>query len=467
MSQLIRGFGFGVRLFVGTCLVVSIACGGDDDDMNTPDAGDNDASEPMPDTSTPRRDTGMRPADATMMDTNQECGEDCEIAELVVGALHVCARRNNGEVLCWGGNRVGQLGDNRMRHSSCSDSGDGNDEHDCTETPTTVLDVEADWIRSAGAVNTCAGVGGALFCWGREVIPAVGSDQREEIFLATQVDAFDDVMDAATSSSFQCVVTSTGTVECRGDNDSGQLGNGMFMESFDAVDVSGLTGVQELVTATGGQHACVLTSTGVQCWGSDQNGQLGDGESTLEECGRELQEYDCTSTPVTPIGLDAGVESLALGAQHTCVVMSDGTIQCWGANSSGQLGLGNSGIGPAMPTVVPGLSDVVEVAAGRGHTCVRLGDGSVKCFGQNDEGQLGDGAEVDSHERCDTGTEFDCSTTPVDVVLPGAATMIAAGGFTSCAIVDGDVYCWGYNDQRQLGQADRVRRSTPVLVEGL
>jgi hypothetical protein len=171
--------------------------------------------------------------------------------------------------------------------------------------------------------------------------------------------------------------------------------------------------------------------------------------------------------PLGSKGVERGqtATSLAVGGMHACLGLLDGTLRCFGSNASGQLGSGAqadapdgstaSDAPPSAPRVVPGLADVRDVAAGGAHTCARLGDGTVRCFGANDFGQLGDGSTA---------------ARPRPVILPGlrGATALSAGGAHTCALGgDRAVWCWGRNDDGQLGDGSTTSRASPVRVASL
>jgi alpha-tubulin suppressor-like RCC1 family protein len=163
-----------------------------------------------------------------------------------------------------------------------------------------------------------------------------------------------------------------------------------------------------------------------------------------------------TDAPLDPAVLVPGISgavALTSGPQHLCALLAGGSVKCWGENTHGQLGDG-SNLSSAQPVQVAGLSSATAVAAGYNHTCALVG-GSAKCWGGNIGGQLG------------TGT-ITPSAVPVDVVGLTGAAVLTAGGFHSCAIVTGgEVSCWGYNGQGQLGDGTTTFAPTPTMVVGL
>ncbi len=450
---------------------LGVACG--DDDGTNPDAGDDatvDAPvDAGPDTSMP--DTGP---DTSEPDAGPSCESGCDLVEIIAGS-HSCVRRENGEVMCWGANRLGQLGDGRMGHEDCTDVGE-TERRDCSSLPVSVLDVVATQLNNNSGPNSCAlQADSTIFCWGLTDLPPPGSDQRLREFEPVEFTGFDAPTAVQTRNGNTCVITGGTDVECTGFNDSGQVGDGTSIEQANPVTVGGgLTNVVELDLGLG-ETACARNSEGVFCWGSNRSGQLGDGMTDHgETCGELPSTYDCSSTPVQVSILTGGTPTaeavqMDVGGEHACAVDSDGGLWCWGNNDAGQLGTGNND-GSDVPVEVPGVTGVAEVACGSSHTCVRYDDGSVQCWGSNFEGQVGDGEEVGSHERCSIGGgSEDCILSPVDVPgLPGNTLHIAAAFENTCVIVENNrVFCWGANFTRQLGTDDsRERSSTAVEIAG-
>jgi alpha-tubulin suppressor-like RCC1 family protein len=251
------------------------------------------------------------------------------------------------------------------------------------------------------------------------------------------------------------VLLSSGRVKCWGSNDYGQLGNGELgsgKERAAPVDVANLTDVVAL--AAGNDHTCALLSGGsVKCWGSNDYGQLGTGDSGSGKG---------QATPVAVSNL-SGVLAVAAGEAHTCALLSGGGVKCWGYNSGGQLGNGKSGPGEdqAAPVAVSNLSGVTAVTAGKFHSCALLSSGSVKCWGENDHGQVGNGELGDGKYQSTPGNVSN---------LSGVAAVNARGRHSCALLVDGSVKCWGWNDWGQLGNGESGAgkdRATPVSVSNL
>jgi alpha-tubulin suppressor-like RCC1 family protein len=237
---------------------------------------------------------------------------------------------------------------------------------------------------------------------------------------------------------FTCARLADATAKCWGFNQFGQLGAGNSGNSSNKpVAVSGLSQVVSL--AAGNYHACATVKDGtVKCWGYNGNGEFGNGTMTS------------SNTPVQTSGISNAV-AVATGATSSCALLSDSTVKCWGANFYGQLGDG-SNVQNKSPVSVALLSDVASIASGAYHVCALVKGGSVKCWGYNALGSLGDGTKGNSNK-------------PVDVKNITTAVAIASGGYHSCALLsDGTVKCWGYNSSGQLGDGSNANSTIPSSV---
>ena len=407
------------------------------------------------------------PTDTGTPDAGSGCTTGCGIVSLALGAQHSCALRENGDVLCWGDNEDLELGDGSERHADCS--ADGMLPIDCTSRPVLASISDVTELASSGGHSACVRqTDGSVSCWGRAgaLRPGVPDPRRAT---PEAQPTWSGAAQLSDSERHTCAILADGSVSCIWQNDGGQLGDGTSTERLSPVAVSGLTGALELRVSTyPGSFTCARTATDVQCWGINSTGELGDGSTTHQACPSGATTLDCATSPVTVSGLTDATQITA-GSEHACALEADGTLVCWGANSGGQLGIDRATAFVGTPTAVPGLTGVQQVVAGSHHTCVLLTGGSVQCFGFNKLGELGDGVLTGHGSICDIASDTgDCSSTPVDVTLPEAATLLAAGERHTCALLEsGAVACWGVDDRMQLGQADREPRSTPVLVSGL
>jgi alpha-tubulin suppressor-like RCC1 family protein len=265
----------------------------------------------------------------------------------------------------------------------------------------------------------------------------------------------------ASRSYHSCVISSAGSAQpaqilCWGFGDAGALGNGDDSHRFTPTSTIPLNSEATSVSVGYG-HSCAVSREGaVYCWGANWDGQLGVGDTC---CGTCYASTVCKKTPIEVVGLSSSVAiSLGLGGSHSCAVLSGGSLKCWGRNAEGQLG--NDGTTNRLtPTDVFGLSSggVSCVAGGMFHTCAILVTGALKCWGRNLEGQLGI-AGVSTME-----------TVPRDVVGMGSGVWsIALGEFHSCAIVEGGkVSCWGTNNFGQLGDGSTTTRTMPTSIAQL
>ncbi|MBN9167910.1 MAG: hypothetical protein J0I07_43670 [Myxococcales bacterium] len=236
-----------------------------------------------------------------------------------------------------------------------------------------------------------------------------------------------------------CALLFDATVRCWGENSSGQLGDGTTARKSTPTVVLNLPRVTKLASSTGANHTCaLLEDRSVRCWGANFSGQLGDGTDEQK------------LTPVIVPGL-SDVTDLAVADAHTCAILDNRTVRCWGGNFNGQLGDGTTENRPA-PTAVPGLSNVTGLAAGGQRTCAFLADNTVRCWGLNNVGQFGDGTTVSS-------------VSPTAIANLFSVTKLALASHHSCGIfAGGSVRCWGRGSWSALGDGTGANKPTPTEV---
>ena len=280
----------------------------------------------------------------------------------------------------------------------------------------------------------------------------------------------------AAGAEHTCTRLSDGSVKCWGRNDHGQLGQGDTVnrgfevgtmgDDLPPVDLG--TGRTALAVAAGIGHTCALLDDHmVKCWGSNVSGQLGQGDTADRgdgpgELGDNLAAID--------LGTGRTATAIASGGYHNCAILDDASVKCWGYDNFGELGLGYFEItgdeagemGDTLPAIDLGTGrTATAIAAGLAHTCAILDDGTAKCWGANTHGELGQGDTDHRGNNDDMGDTLPA----IDLGTGRTAAAISAGIAHTCALLDDySLKCWGSNDLGQLGQGDteaarrRVRR---------
>ena len=261
----------------------------------------------------------------------------------------------------------------------------------------------------------------------------IGSDAGFNVPILTDINS---------GSYHSCAILDDGAIRCWGENGNGQLGDGTRENKATPTVVNTPRGRTALSVSTGLTHTCAIFDDGsLRCWGDNSFGQLGD-STTIER--------------VSPVTVDLGNSrtalSLSLGQTHTCAILNDHSLKCWGGNSNGQLGDGSTS-DRATPTLVSFNGEKVDsVSSGSYHTCVILKNQSISCWGDNWHGQLGDGTNLKSLNPILMGTQYQ-------------ARSISSGSFHTCAImINNSLFCWGFNSGGQLGNGNYTNSNTPTIV---
>ena len=354
-------------------------------------------------------------------------------AQIVGGGDHTCAALRDGTARCWWFNTNGQLGDGSVTQRTA---------------PVAVSGLTDVVQLAAGESHTCALRGdGTVRCWGLNQSRQLGDGTTTQRTTPVTVPGLFDVVRIAAGDAHTCALLGDGTARCWGDNTTGQLGSGSTAQPTGPVSVSGLTGAVQI---TAGQfHSCATLRDGTaRCWGLNSVGQLADGTITQR------------TTPSGVAGL-SGALQLGSSGDHSCAPLAAGTLRCWGANTSGQVGDGTSGNIRTFPTATTGAVDAVQVDGGAGHSCAVLADRTVRCWGLNSSGQVGDGTTT---PRLAPTEVSGLAGSP----LIALANQVDTGGDHSCALLtDSTIRCWGRNTNGQLGDGTTTQRTTSVAVPGL
>ncbi len=367
-------------------------------------------------------------------DTPVEVQAISNALQVTAGGPHTCAVLSTGHIDCWGYNDDGELGDGTASSS---------------DTPVEVLGVSNATEVTAGHDHTCALLStGHIDCWGYNDDGQLGDGTISSSDTPVEVQGISNATQVTAGYFHTCAVLSSGRINCWGANSDGQLGNGRTRSSDTPVEVQGISNATQV--AAGGYHTCAVLSSGhINCWGDNFRGTLGDGTISSSD------------TPVEVQGISNAIQVTADGS-NTCALLSTGHINCWGDNGNGELGNGRTGKrGSYTPVEVQGISNATQVTAGENDTCALLSTGRINCWGENDDGKLGDGTTSSSD-------------TPVVVQGVGNATQVAAGYFHACAALSsGHIDCWGNNENGDLGNGDswslvptEVLLGAPVVLTG-
>lgn len=372
---------------------------------------------------------------------------DRRVTHVDAGSSVSCAVFDSGNVRCWGINFNSMLG------TATSDN--IGDDEPVTAAPNVDLGGQATQV-AVGASHVCAVLAaGNVRCWGTGSLGALGYGNTITIGDDdVPADAGDvmvgaSVLQLSVGQGFTCaLLADSGRVRCWGNGGRGKLGYGNTLSVGDNqvpavagdVDVGG----RVIQIASGEAHTCALLQGGtVRCWGFNSSGQLGYGS-------REDVGDDEVPASVGDVDVGGTVVSVGAGGNHTCVVLSTGAVRCWGEAAQGQLGYGNTNpIGDDETPNVAGDIDlggsVSQLAVGSNHNCALLRNGTVRCWGSGLSGRLGYG-----NTQTIGDDEVPGSVGAVD--MGGTPTLLTAGSAHTCALFSsGNVRCWGLGTVGQLG----------------
>ncbi len=357
--------------------------------------------------------------------------------QIAAGEGHACLRTMKGEVFCWGANELGQLGDGTRTASPNAKK---------------VVGLPSIVRVTAGTHHTCAlDVDGTVWCWGGNTQGEMGQGTMgpDPVFKPTKV-AMPVVVGISGGGYHTCAHSVQGIAYCWGRNTFGESGAQGEAFVLKAKPVPNLPSVLEI--SAGWDHTCaILSDRTVRCWGRNQDGQIGNATSGAVEIDPEIA-----------IGV-ASARALFGGDDHTCALLLDGSMQCWGDDENGELGAG-SALFSDKALRVQGMTDAYQGGGGREHSCVATRAGDVFCWGANTGCQLGIGVNC--------GPQSTIAKVPTQVGAIHDARWVAAGEvFTCAAHKERGAMCWGQNDRGQLGSGKMNdygdKPGTPSEVLGL
>jgi alpha-tubulin suppressor-like RCC1 family protein len=396
-----------------------------------------------------------------------EAGPRCSVAvQISAGEAHTCALLDTGDVRCWGNNANGELGYGHARTI-------GDDELPASEP---LVDTGGKVVQvAAGGFHTCALLeGGGVRCWGYNAEGQLGYGHTNDVGVfespaaAPLVELGGRAVQLATGEYHTCALLDDGSIRCWGKNYCGELGYGHQQNIGDDEQPSSagpvpVGGSAVQITAGSGTTCALLEGGVVRCWGCSGLGQLGLGRAT--SVGDD--EFP-SAVPVVSVG--GAVAQLASGLHHTCAILVDGSVRCWGLNVAGELGIGDNRsvryLGDDEPASSAPAVDLggraLQLTAGYSHTCALLAGGGVRCWGDSLYGKLGHG------NITIIGDDETPAQSPL-VPLGGVAIELSVGMHHTCAVLDtGAVRCWGANASGQLGYGHQndIGDDEPASVAG-
>lgn len=315
----------------------------------------------------------------------------------------------------------------------------------------TIVDTSPRYVAvTTGYRTTCVlTVGGDVLCTGAGARGQLGQGDLVDRSVLSRVELPGEAVRISAHFEHACAILRDGSLHCWGSNIEGELGQGDTYPGEDATIPQAVAPELAFVDVAAGQgHTCAIAIDGsLYCWGRNTSGELGLGASAGEQ----------TRAPMR-VGTGR-YERVVAGQSHTCAITSEGQLACWGSDAAGDGHAGPVGlVGDAdvwTPTVIDTGTDWIDLATDTFHTCAVRSSGALACWGRNAEGELGTG---------DTSVV----ETPREVAAGSTWARVAVGRFATCAqATDGSVYCTGANGDGELGTGDTDPRTSWTRARGL
>ena len=405
---------------------------------------------------------GDSTASSVATSTVVSLGTGRTVRSISAGAAHTCALLDNATVKCWGSGLYGRLG-----YEGSTNRGDSPGQMGDSLPAVSLGTGRTAFQISVGSEHSCALLDNfSVKCWGRGTYGQLGigstatigdgAGEMGDSLTAVVFAAGRSARSIAAGSNHTCAILDNASVVCWGRGSSGQLGQGAIsnigysgsatVASTPAIDLG--SGRTALAISAGDAHTCaILDNAAVKCWGSGGNGRLGSGATAnLGDGAGEMGRLPGTVN----IGADRTARAISAGIAHTCAVLDNATVKCWGNGASGNLGYGNQNnvgdnpnqMGTNLAAVALGTGrTALAISAGGAHTCAVLNDATLKCWGDGSSGQLGSsgiaaiGASSDPDEMGDSlavvalGGSVDTATEPT-----APQSVVAVAGDTQATL---------------------------------
>jgi alpha-tubulin suppressor-like RCC1 family protein len=388
-----------------------------------------------------------------------------------------CTILTTGGINCWGSNQDGDLGTGAPGGASICDGDYNSTGQDCTDFPQAVIGITDAVAITGGSSSYCALLSsGGIECWGNNSSGELGVGTVGDPYLGgtdyytpQAVTGITDAVSIATDDSGSyCAVLSSGGIDCWGDNQAGELGDGTIggpdycNDDYNCTDVpQAVIGISDAVSITGNSYSycAVLTTGAINCWGGDDDGKLGNGTIAGPDAADASPQAVIGITSATSIVSNDDATPFTNGDSGSyCAVLSSGGIDCWGYNGLGELGNGTIGGTDAcgefdncddLPQPVTGIADAISISGNQYGYCALLSAGGIECWGFNGDGELGDGT-VGGPDYC-YGGDY-CNDAPQAVTGITDAISITTNRDSQCAVLStGAIDCWGDDEYGELG----------------